>query len=266
VSPGPCRTCRWDTNARQHGCCGPLSASTPSTFWSAFSTSANRAPTGCARCHAGRRAHRRDDSRSDGGALGLRTAIPPRPARRYDGVRRLRQYRRGDAQGSPWPPCSNRQRPQRFRLRRIVARLRQRAATRHFARVCGVGFDRGAGPSDILTVLRRRGLLVRLLRRLQRWELRPRAGVLRRDHQRSSNVANAAEAGDGEVPPGPGTRPRQGAGPSAPPSSPPRGADVNTQLAQARELEAKLAEEYRAVRLLRASIAGEASARGERAR
>jgi hypothetical protein len=33
-----------------------------------------------------------------------------------------------------------------------------------------------------------------------------------------------------------------------------------------RELEAKLAEEYRAVRLLRASIAGEASARGERAR
>jgi hypothetical protein len=32
------------------------------------------------------------------------------------------------------------------------------------------------------------------------------------------------------------------------------------------ELEAKLAEEYRAVRLFRASIAGEASARGERAR
>jgi hypothetical protein len=31
-----------------------------------------------------------------------------------------------------------------------------------------------------------------------------------------------------------------------------------------RELEAKLAEEYRTVRLLRASIAGEASARGER--
>jgi hypothetical protein len=37
------------------------------------------------------------------------------------------------------------------------------------------------------------------------------------------------------------------------------------QLAQARELEAKLAEEYHAVRLLRASIAREASARGERA-
>jgi hypothetical protein len=38
------------------------------------------------------------------------------------------------------------------------------------------------------------------------------------------------------------------------------------QLAQARELEAKLAEEYRAGRLLRASIAEEASARGEHAR
>jgi hypothetical protein len=38
------------------------------------------------------------------------------------------------------------------------------------------------------------------------------------------------------------------------------------QLAQARELEVKLAEEYRTVRLLRGSIAGEASAHGERAR
>jgi hypothetical protein len=42
------------------------------------------------------------------------------------------------------------------------------------------------------------------------------------------------------------------------------GADINAQLAQALELEAKLAEEYRAVRLLRASIAGEDSTRGER--
>jgi hypothetical protein len=67
-------------------------------------------------------------------------------------------------------------------------------------------------------------------------------------------------------PPGPRTGPHQGAGPSAPPPSPLRGADINAQLAQARELEAKLTEEYRAVRLLRASIAGEASARGEHAR
>jgi hypothetical protein len=81
-----------------------------------------------------------------------------------------------------------------------------------------------------------------------------------------ANAANATEAGDGEVPPGPGTGPRQGAGPSAPPSSLPTGADINAQLAQARELEAKLTEEYRAVRLFRASIAGEASARGEHAR
>jgi hypothetical protein len=72
-----------------------------------------------------------------------------------------------------------------------------------------------------------------------------------------AGAANAVEAGDGEVPPGPG------AGPNAPLPSPPRGADINAQLAQARELEAKLAEEYLTVRLLRATIAGEASARGE---
>jgi hypothetical protein len=81
-----------------------------------------------------------------------------------------------------------------------------------------------------------------------------------------ANTANAAEAGDGEVPLGPGTGPHLGAGPSAPPPSQSRGADINAQLAQARELEAKLAEEYRAVRLLRASIPGEGSARGERTR
>jgi hypothetical protein len=81
-----------------------------------------------------------------------------------------------------------------------------------------------------------------------------------------ANTADTAESDDGEVPIGPGTGPRMAAGPSAPPPSPPRGADVNAQLAQARKLEAKLAEEYRAVRLLRASIAEEASERGERAR
>jgi hypothetical protein len=80
-----------------------------------------------------------------------------------------------------------------------------------------------------------------------------------------ANAMNMAEAGNGEVPPGPRTGPHQGAGPSVPPSSPPRGTDINAQLAQARELEAKLAEEYHVVRLLRASIAGEASARSERA-
>jgi hypothetical protein len=45
-----------------------------------------------------------------------------------------------------------------------------------------------------------------------------------------------------------------------------RGTYINAQLAQARKLEAKLTEEYRVVRLLRATIAREASARGERAR
>jgi hypothetical protein len=69
---------------------------------------------------------------------------------------------------------------------------------------------------------------------------------------------NAARVDDGENPRDPGT--------SAPASSPVGGTDINTQLAQARELKAKLAEEYRAVRLLRSIIAGEASARGEHVR
>jgi hypothetical protein len=80
-----------------------------------------------------------------------------------------------------------------------------------------------------------------------------------------ANAADAAGAGDGEVPPAPGIGSHLAAGPSAPPPSPPRGANINAQLAQARELEAKLAEEYRTVWLLRASVAGEASGRGERA-
>jgi hypothetical protein len=76
-----------------------------------------------------------------------------------------------------------------------------------------------------------------------------------------SNATGAVGAGDGEVTPAPGIAPRLAARPSTA-----AGADVDAQLAQARELEAKLAEEYRTVRLLRASMAGEASARGERAR
>jgi hypothetical protein len=75
---------------------------------------------------------------------------------------------------------------------------------------------------------------------------------------------SVAGAGDGEAPQNPGTSIPRNPGPSAPPTSPARGADVNALLAQAHELKAKLAEEYRAVRLLRASIAGEASTRGER--
>jgi hypothetical protein len=81
-----------------------------------------------------------------------------------------------------------------------------------------------------------------------------------------ANATGATGAGDGEVPPALGTASRLATGPSAPDPSPPTGADINAQLAQARELEAKLAEEYRTVRLLRASMAGEASACGERAR
>jgi hypothetical protein len=58
---------------------------------------------------------------------------------------------------------------------------------------------------------------------------------------------NAAGAGDGEAPRNPGTGIPQNPGPSAPPTSPARGADIDAQLAQERELEAKLAEEYHAV-------------------
>jgi hypothetical protein len=76
-----------------------------------------------------------------------------------------------------------------------------------------------------------------------------------------ANATSAAGAGDGEVTPAPGIAPRLAAGPSTP-----AGADIDAQLAQAHELEAKLAEEYRTVRLLRASMAGEASSRSERAR
>jgi hypothetical protein len=49
------------------------------------------------------------------------------------------------------------------------------------------------------------------------------------------------------------------------PTSSAGGVDITTQLAQVRELEAKLAKDYRQVWLLRATNAGEASARGERA-
>jgi hypothetical protein len=62
-----------------------------------------------------------------------------------------------------------------------------------------------------------------------------------------ANATGAAGAGDGEVPPTLGATSRLAAGPSAPHPSPPTGVDINAQLDQARELEAKLAEEYRTV-------------------
>jgi hypothetical protein len=42
-----------------------------------------------------------------------------------------------------------------------------------------------------------------------------------------ANAVDAASAGDGEVPPALGTRSHLAAGPSAPPPSAPRGADIN---------------------------------------
>jgi hypothetical protein len=76
------------------------------------------------RRQAARRAHRRDDSHPDGGALGFRTAVPPRLARRYDSVRRLHQHRRGGAQGTSCPPRPGGQEPQRLGRRRVIPWLR----------------------------------------------------------------------------------------------------------------------------------------------
>jgi hypothetical protein len=77
---------------------------------------------------------------------------------------------------------------------------------------------------------------------------------------------STAGAGEGENHRDPGMSAPQNPGPSALPTSLVEATNINVQLAQARELEAKLAEEYRAVRLLRTTITGEASAHGERVR
>jgi hypothetical protein len=53
---------------------------------------------------------------------------------------------------------------------------------------------------------------------------------------------NTAGAGDGEASRNPGVGVPQNPEPSAPPTSPARGADINAQLAQEREREAKLVE------------------------
>jgi hypothetical protein len=139
-----------------------------------------------ARAASLRDAHRRDDSRPDGGALGFRTTVPPRLARHNDGVRRLHQHRRSGTQGMSCPPRLGGQEPQRLRCRRVIPWLCWRAPTRHLTRVCGVGLLRRTIPGNVPTVPQRRGLLVRLLRRLQCRELRPHMGVFRGTRQRSS--------------------------------------------------------------------------------
>jgi hypothetical protein len=64
--------------------------------------------------------------------------------------------------------------------------------------------------------------------------------------------------GDGDAP--------QEPEPNPPPAPPAGRVSITAQLAQARELEAKLTEEYRQVRLLHATIIGEASAHDQHAR
>jgi hypothetical protein len=150
--PGPRRTRCWCPDVRPGGCCGPSSPSTPSTLWPALSIGTDGAPARCAHCLAARHDHWRDGNRSDKGTLGFGTAVPHRSVRRHDGVRRLRQHRRGGVQGLSYPPCSSGQEPQCRRRRRVVLRLRQRTVTRHLGRVRGVGLLRRAGPSDVLAV------------------------------------------------------------------------------------------------------------------
>jgi hypothetical protein len=144
--------------------------------------------------------------------------------------------------------------------------VRNLIATRHLARVRGVGLLRRAGPSDV----------PRFLDVADYWfGCSDDSSAEIYDPARECFMVTIGDlvddtsvvgAGDEEAPQNSGTSILLNPGPSAPPTSPARGADINAQLAQARELEAKLAEEYRAVRLLRTSIAGEASAHGERVR
>jgi hypothetical protein len=82
------------------------------------------------------------------------------------------------------------------------------------------------------------------------------------DHADDANVAGAS---DGDAPQNSG-RARPETRGQAHPTSPTGGMGINAQLDQARQLEAKLAEQYRQVRLLRATITGEASPCGERVR
>jgi hypothetical protein len=90
--------------------------------------------------------------------------------------------------------------------------------------------------------------------------------VLHRDHQRPSKRRERGRSWRQRGSPRSGNWTAPGCGAKHLSLLTVEGADINAQLAQACELEAKLAEEYHAVGLLRASIAGEASARGERAR
>jgi hypothetical protein len=72
----------------------------------------------------------------------------------------------------------------------------------------------------------------------------------------NEHADGADRAGDGDAPRDPEPNPQ----PEPPVDNP----DIDTQFSQARELEAKLTEEYQQVRLLCATIAGEASTRSPR--
>jgi hypothetical protein len=177
-----------------------------------------------------RRDHWHDGNHSNGGACGFRVAVPPRLARRRDGARLVLQRRCGGTRGpsrSPrlggWEPCHHHR-------RRVIPRLH--GSTSELPPATSHGYaewDFSGVPDPVM--------FQRFLDAADYWfgySDNSSTGsydpawecfvVLANDQ---ANAANMAEAGDGEVPPGPGTGPHQGAGPSAPPPSPPRGADIN---------------------------------------
>jgi hypothetical protein len=174
-----------------------------------------------------RRARQHDDSRPGGGALGLRTALPHRSAQRRDGLRCQRQRQHDDAQGSPWPPRPGSRDPSASAgdesslgsLDALPPATSYGYAEWDFSGVpdpvmfrrfldatdywFGYSDDSSAGSYD------------------PAWEC---CVVIAND---PTNATGATGASDGELPPALGTGSRLAAGPSAPPPSPPTGADVN---------------------------------------
>jgi hypothetical protein len=223
ANPGPRRTCRWGTNARQHGCCGPSAPrrrrrsdqrsrqARTERRRAARAASQGDAPTGeTTAAPTGKRSV--SGPRFPLGLCGTTTAYVAsantdtatcrvRPGRHVPAVRDPSASADDESSygsASELPPATSHGYaewdfsgvPDSVTFRRFLD------ATDYWF---GYSDNSSAGSYDPA----RKCFL-----------------VLANDQ---ANAANATEAGDGEVPPGPGTGPHQGAGPSAPPSSLPRG-------------------------------------------
>jgi hypothetical protein len=137
--------------------------------------------------------------------LGLGTALSYRSAWRHDSVRRLRQRQRSDARGSPWPPCPGRQGPSTS-----AGDESSQGSAGELPPATSHGYaewDFSGVPDPVM--------FRRFLDAADYWfgysddssagsydPARECCVVITNDQ---ANAANAAEAGDGEVPPGPGT-------------------------------------------------------------